>query len=70
MGVSCSLLARRIAEYQAGMLGTAMCRTTYRADDAVHPLPVLAYVWKWKRRQACVSTYRGKLAHPELEVES
>jgi len=42
------------------MLGTTMCRITYRADDAVHPIPILSYVWEWQGRQACVSTYRGK----------
>jgi hypothetical protein len=52
------------------MLGTTVCCTTYRVDDAVYPIPILSYVWERQGRQACFSTYRGKLGHPEIEVES
>jgi hypothetical protein len=52
------------------MLGTTMCRATYWIDDAVHPIPILAHVWQWQGRQACLSTYRGKLEDPDIESTS
>lgn len=51
------------------MLGTTMCRTTHWIDDAVYPIPILSYVWEWQRRQACFSTYRGKLEYAEAQAE-
>jgi len=70
MGVSCPLLARRVADDQTGVSGVALRCITYWVDDAVYPISILAHVWQRQGRQACVSPYRGKLAHPELEVES
>jgi hypothetical protein len=52
------------------MPGATLCRITYRVDDAVHPIPILSYVWERQGRQACLSSYRGKLGHPEIEVKS
>ena len=70
MGVSCPLPARRIANDQTGVSGIALRCITYWADDVVYTIPFLSYVWKRQGRQACVSTYRGKLDNPSLEVES
>jgi len=52
------------------MLGTTMCCTTYRVDDAIYPIPILSYVREWQGRQACVSTYRGKLEYADAQAES
>jgi hypothetical protein len=52
------------------MPGTTMCCIAYRIDDVVYPIPVLAHVWQWQGRQACVSAYRGKLEYAGNQAES